>query len=117
MIGKYKVAHLLGITREHEHKFREAEKALTKAGYICFAPAIYDFEVYKQNTELLDDMCYMKLLVCDLCVVCTPEHIEKSTQNRIRQSLELKKPVYLWLNGQLEPIDSLETLSNYMSKN
>lgn len=49
MFGKYKVAHLLGITREHEQQFRNVEIALTKQGYICFRPAIYDFEVYKEN--------------------------------------------------------------------
>lgn len=103
MFGKYKVAHLLGITREHESQFRHVERELTKAGYICFAPAIYDFDVYKQYPDLLDDMCYEKLLVCDLCVVVTPEHIGKSTTNRINQAISLNKPVYIWMDDKLMP--------------
>jgi len=101
MIGKYKVAHLLGITRDHEEQFRHVEKELTKMGYICFAPAIYDLEVYNQYPDLLDDMCYQKLLVCDICVIVTPEHIGKSTSNRIKQAIELNKPVYVWTNNNL----------------
>ena len=117
MIGKYKVAHLLGITREHEQQFRKAEIELTKAGYICFAPAIYDFEVYKQYPDLLDNMCYEKLLVCDLCVVVTPEHIGKSTTNRIRQAIQLNKPVYIWTNNGLnEEIKNEEDLLKYIKK-
>lgn len=96
MIGNYKVAHLLGITREHEPQFRHVERELTKRGYICFAPAIYNLEIYNQHAELLDDMCYQKLLVCDICVVVTPEHIGKSTTKRIQQATEFGKPVYFW---------------------
>lgn len=61
MIGKYKVAHLLGITREHEQQFRKAEIELTKAGYICFVPAIYDLPKYKQAylAELLDEFDWL----------------------------------------------------------
>jgi len=40
-------------------------------------------------------MCYEKLLVCDFCVVVTPEHIGKSTSNRIRQAISMNKPVYV----------------------
>lgn len=101
MFGKYKVAHLLGITREHESQFRQAEIELTKAGYICFVPAIYNLDVYKQCPDMLDDMCYEKLLVCDFCVVVTPEHIGKSTTNRIKQAISLGKPVYVWENSDL----------------
>lgn len=104
MFGKYKVAHLLGITREHEQQFRNVEVELTKQGYICFVPAIYCFETYKQHSDLLDDMCYEKLLVCDFCVVVTPEHIGKSTSNRIRQAISMNKPVYVWENNGLNGI-------------
>ena len=96
MFGRYKVAHLLGITREHENQFRCVEQELTKAGYICFRPAIYDFAVYKQYADMLDEMCYQKLLICDFCVIVTPEHIGKSTSHRIQQSFDLGKPVYTW---------------------
>lgn len=106
MFGKYKVAHLLGITREHERYFRHVETELTKAGYICFAPVIYSLDIYNQYPDLLDDMCYEKLLVCDFCVVVTPEHIGKSTVNRIRQAISLEKPIYVWenngLNGRIQ---------------
>lgn len=96
MIGPYKVAHLLGITREHEEIFRHVEIELTKEGYIVFRPAIYDFEVYKANAEMLDDMCYAKLFVCDFCVIVTPEHIGKSTKMRIKQAFDMHRPVYKW---------------------
>lgn len=107
MIGKYKVAHLLGRTRNHEVPFRYVETELTKQGYICFAPVVYDFNTYKENAELLDDMCYEKLLVCDICVVVAPEFIGKSTQLRIQQAKELGKPVYLFDDkyaSKLKPI-------------
>ena len=102
MFGKYKVAHLIGITREHEKQFRYVETELTKMGYICFAPVIYNLEVYNQHSDLLDDMCWEKLLVCDICVIVTTEHIGKSTSNRIRQVKELNKPVYILKDGNLE---------------
>lgn len=111
MLGKYKVAHLLGITREHEKQFRHVETELTKAGYICFAPVIYNLNTYNQYPDLLDDMCYEKLLVCDFCVVVTPEHIGKSTANRIRQAIELGKQIFVWendgLNGQIQTENDL----------
>lgn len=105
MFGKYKVAHLLGITREHEKQFRSVETELTKKGYICFAPVIYSLDVYNQYPDLLDDMCYEKLLVCDFCVLVTPEHIGKSTRNRIKQAVRLGKPVYVYEDGELKDFD------------
>lgn len=102
MFGKYKVAHLLGSTRENERQFRNVETKLTKMGYICFVPVVYNYDVYKQHCDLLDDMCYEKLLVCDICVIVTPEHIGKSTQNRIKQAKEMNKPVYILENDELK---------------
>lgn len=96
MIGKYEVAHLLGITRYHEPKFRQVERELTQRGYICFAPAIYNYDIYLNHKNMLNDMCYQKLLVCDFCVLVTPEHVGKSTSNRIRQAMELSIDVYVW---------------------
>lgn len=98
MIGSYRVAHLLGVTRWHEPTFRDVERELTKADYIVFAPAIYDFYVYLAHKDVLNDMCYEKLKICDLCVLVTPEHVGKSTSNRIRQAFEMGKPVYIWDN-------------------
>ena len=59
---------------------------------------------YKVDSDLLDDMCYEKLLVCDFCVVVTPEYIGKSTSNRIRQAISMNKPVYVWENNGLNGI-------------
>lgn len=105
MFGKYKVAHLLGITREHEKQFRYVEKELTKKGYICFAPVIYNLDEYTMVSDLVDDMCYEKLLVCDICVIVTPEHVGKSTHNRIEQAIKLNKPVYIFTDSGLELYD------------
>lgn len=102
MLGRYKVAHLLGSTKDNERQFRHVEIELTKMGYICFAPAIYDFDVYNKIPDLLDDMCYEKLLICDICVLVTPDHIGKSTSNRIKQALDLGKPVYIWVDNTLK---------------
>ena len=102
MFWKYKVAHLLGITRGHEKQFRCVETELTKMGYICFAPVIYELETYKQYAKTIDDMCYEKLLVCDICVIVTPDHIGKSTSKRIKQAEELNKPVYIYDRNKLK---------------
>lgn len=101
MFGKYKVAHLLGKTRGNEKRFRHVEMELTKQGYICFAPAIYDFDVYKNYATMIGNMCYEKLLMCDICVVVTPEHVGQSTSRRINEARELGKPVYTWYNNKL----------------
>lgn len=109
MFGEFKVAHLLGVTRGNEPVFRHVETELTKQGYICFAPVIYEFDVYLEHKQMLKDMCYEKLLMTDICVVVTPWHIGKSTKLRIDQSLGLGKPVFVWDNGELVPFskDSL----------
>lgn len=100
---KFKVAHLCGLTRNNEKRFRECELELTKKGYICFAPVIYDLDVYNQYKDMIDDMCYFKLLNCDMLVVVTPEHIGKQTKDRIKQAQGLNIPVYLWINKELVP--------------
>lgn len=100
----YLIAHLAGITRNHEKQFREAEMELTKKGYICFAPVIYDFDVYKQYQSMIDSMCSQKLEMCDMLVVVTPEHIGRSTSMRIKQAIELGKKVYFWCHSTLVPI-------------
>lgn len=105
MNKKYKIAHLIGITREHEEQFRNAEKILTENGYIVFAPVFYNLEKYLSFGEypnMLDDMCYQKLILCDFLVIVTPEHIGESTSNRIEQAKELNKPVYILENGELK---------------
>lgn len=108
MNRKYKIAHLVGITREHEKQFRSAEKILTRKGYIVFTPVFYNMEEYLsfgQCPNMLDDMCYWKLLFCDFIVIVTPEHIGKSTSNRIKQAIELNKPVYVLENGELKEFE------------
>ena len=102
MIGTFKVAHLLGITRDHEKEFRNVERILTKNGFICFAPVIYNYDEYMMNQSMIDDMCYAKLRVSDLCVIVTPDHIGQSTTRRIWQAESLGIPVFVWKNGVLE---------------
>ena len=101
MIGKYQVAHLIGSTADNEFAFRSAELRLTGMGYICFAPAIYNPKTYEKCKELIDDMCYQKLLMCDICVVVTPEKMGKQTRKRIQECKELGKPVYQFTSGVL----------------
>lgn len=108
MIGKYRFAHLLGSTMNNEDIFREAEIAITKMGYICFRPVIYNYEEYIKNKDLLDDMCFNKLLITDICVVVTPNYIGKSTKKRIKDSILFNKPVYVWENGELKLIDDIK---------
>lgn len=105
MSGKYEIAHLVGITREHEKQFRNAEKILTRNGYIVFAPVFYNMEEYLSFGEcpnMLDDMCSEKLLMCDFLVLVTPEHIGKSTTQRIEQAISLGKKIYVLENDSLE---------------
>lgn len=105
MDKKYEIAHLIGITREHEEQFRNVEKILTKKGYIVFAPVIYNMEEYLSFGEypnMLDDMCYEKLLMCDFLVLVTPEHIGKSTTLRIKQANTMGKKVYILENDVLK---------------
>ncbi len=44
----------------------------------------------------MKDICYEKLKSSDFCVLVTPEHVEPSISLRIRQAIEMKKPVYVW---------------------
>ena len=52
---------------------------------------------------MLNDMCYEKLKVCDLCVLVTPEHVGKSTTMRIQQAKDIGIPVYTFNEGELMP--------------
>ncbi|MCR2049732.1 hypothetical protein NSB25_20975 [Acetatifactor muris] len=104
MNKKYEIAHLVGITREHEKQFRSAEKILTSKGYIVFAPVFYNIEEYLSFGEcpnMLDDMCYEKLLMCDFLVIVTPEHIGKSTTLRIKQAIAMGKKIFILENNEL----------------
>ena len=104
MFGRFKVAHLIGTTRNNEEQFREIETELTKLGYICFAPVIYVFDEYMENKDLIDSMCEEKLKVADICVLVT-EHIGESTMNRIMQARELGKPIYNMIDGKLYKLE------------
>lgn len=101
MFGKFKVASLIGSTKDRETEFRHVEKELTKLGYICFAPAIYNYEEYLTVADIVNDMCYAKLMVCDICVIVNPQRIGKSTKSRIEQAENLNIPVYKWENESL----------------
>lgn len=101
MIGKYKVVHLAGKTRGHEKEFREVEKKLTEKGYIVFAPVFYSMDEYLAFGDcpnMLDDMCFEKLLQCDMLVIVTPDKIGISTRKRISQTVCYGKEVFAW-NG------------------
>ena len=57
------------------------------------------------------------MLVCDFCVVVTPEYIGKSTSNRIRQAISMNKPVYVWKdNGLNGIIRNEEDLKKYIER-
>ena len=99
--NEFKIVHLLGKTRGNLRLFREVERELTLQGYICFAPVIYTLDEYYKYADLLDDMCYQKLLMTDICVIVTPDHIGRSTTKRIQQCQYFGIPVYLWKNGKL----------------
>ncbi len=96
MFGKYKVVHLVGSTRGNGEIFRKAEKYFTQKGYIVFKPVFYILEEYQQNIEMYNDMCYEKLLVCDIVCIVTPKHIGESTRNRINQARTLGKEVWFF---------------------
>ena len=105
MDKKYKIAHLIGSTRNHEKQFRDAEKVLTQKGYIAFAPVFYSVKEYLSFGEfpnMLDDMCYEKLLICDFLVLVTPEHIGTSTALRIEQAKAMDKKIYVLDNNILK---------------
>ena len=105
MDKKYEIAHLIGITREHEEQFRNAEKILTRKGYIVFTPVFYNMEEYLsfgKYPNMLDDMCYEKLLMCDFLVLVTPEHVGKSTTLRREQANTMGKKVYVLENDILK---------------
>lgn len=107
MLGNFSLIHIGGITRNNEKIFRRIENRLTLQGYICFAPVVYDVEVWKPNKEMLDDMCYEKLIICDIFLIETPWHIGESTKLRIQQSKELNIPimVYNFITDKLEEFD------------
>lgn len=110
MDREFKIAHLIGITRNHEDVFRHAERVLTEQGYIVFCPVFYDLDKYLSFGEypnMLDRMCYEKLTICDIIVLVTPEHVGTSTSNRIREADALHKPVYILNNNdELEEFDA-----------
>ena len=99
---KYEIAHLIGSTADNEERFRMAEITLTKMGYICFRPVIYNPSTYLRCKELLDDMCKEKLLLCDICVIVTPEKIGDNTKKMIQLAIDLGKTVYEFSRGVLQ---------------
>ena len=99
---KYEIAHLIGSTENNEERFRNAEITLTKMGYICFRPVIYNLSTYLRCKELIDDMCKEKLLLCDICVIVTPEKIGESTKQMIQLAINLGKTVYEFSCGVLQ---------------
>lgn len=116
MIGKYPVVHLIGPTMGQEEHFREVERELTLRGYIVFSPVVYDRPTYDEHPDMLNDMCYMKLLMCDQCVVVATDHIGQSTRLRMSQAFEMKKRVYWynWNTKHFELLSSIQELEAYI---
>lgn len=114
MIGKYQLIHIGGVTRNNEKIFRKIEHELTLKGYICWAPVVYDVEVWRSNQEMLDDMCYAKLTVCDIFLIATPWHIGQSTQLRISQCKEFDIPVMVY-NHSTKKMEKYEEGKRYDS--
>lgn len=105
----FKFAHLVGSTRNNQDLFRSVEKELTLRGYICYVPVLYKLEEYLENKEMIDDMCYQKLLHSDICVIVTPDHIGRSTTMMIYQCREiLNIPVYKFIHGKLIELTNYE---------
>ena len=96
MIGKLKVVHLIGSTKGNDEIFRKAEVYFTKLGYIVFKPVFYVYDDYIKNKELIDDMCYEKLIFSDIICLVTPEHYGESTIKRIQQAKILKKDILIF---------------------
>ena len=68
----------------------------TKLGYIVFKPVFYVYDDYIKNKELIDDMCYEKLIFSDIICLVTPEHYGESTIKRIQQAKILKKDILIF---------------------
>lgn len=107
MLGMFKVAHLIGKTRNEETRFREAELALTKRGYICFAPVIYNLDEYLANKPLIDQMCQAKLYNADIVVLVTPEHIGEQTDAMLHQAREMGLPTFVFTDKREDYLASL----------
>lgn len=96
LFPKYKLAHIGGVTRYNNELFRKIEKELTLQGYICFCPVVYDPVEWEPNQEMLNEMCFEKLMVCDLFVIATPWRVGKSTSLRVEQCRELEIPIKVY---------------------
>lgn len=96
MIGKYKVVHLIGSTKGNSELFKKAEEYFTKDGYIVFKPVFYNLKKDNSKLEMYNDMCYEKLLFCDIVCIVTPKHIGESTLKRIKQSKKLGKKILVY---------------------
>ena len=96
MIGSFKVVHLIGSTKGNYEIFRKAEIYFTELGYIVLKPVFYVYSDYIKNKELIDKMCYEKLLFCDVVCLVTPKHFGESTIKRIKQAKALKKEILVF---------------------
>lgn len=68
----------------------------SKLGYIVFKPVFYVYDEYIENKELVDEMCYDKLVFSDIICLVTPEHFGESTIKRINQAKKLKKELLIF---------------------
>lgn len=104
IFNNFKLVHLIGSTKQNKEKFIEAEKELTKQGYIVFKPVLYGDEVNDDNIDMLTDMCTEKLQVCDIVCLVTPSHVGESTMKRLVQARNLNKILTLYDNGKIKPL-------------
>lgn len=96
LFKEYKLVHIGDVTRYNNDLFRKIEKELTLQGYICFCPVIYDPAVWEPNQEMLDKMCFEKLMVCDIFVIATPWRVGESTSLKVKQCIGLDIPVKVY---------------------
>ena len=101
MFGEFKVVHLIGKTEGNEEVFRLIEKELTKKGFIVFRPVFYVIEDYLENRQIIDRMCYEKLIVADIICIVGVDYIGKSTMYRMKQAISMNKEVMIWNDGRM----------------
>ena len=113
VFSNFKLVHLIGSTKQNKEKFIEAEKELTKQGYIVFKPVLYGDEVNDDNLQMLTDMCTEKLQVCDIVCLVTPEHMGESTMNRLIQAREMNRTLMVYNNKKMKPLVFTDTFAEW----
>ena len=109
---KHKIVDLIGSTDpKNRFAFRSADAYFTLKGYIVLAPSIFkdslamiksvhDSNKIDKIDKNLHDLCTEKLSMADIVCIINKDHIGKSTKDRIKQAIKMKKKVltYDWLS-------------------